>query len=199
VLDVLIAAWLTAATVRELPGEPPVVLAVGKTVPATGGWPDLARTVACRAFAGEVLTYLLVWPPGESESPVPVAFYREKASTGVLREDRIVDLWPHHRAMPSEPERARRSHRRSPGHMGAPRSSSSEFSAYSRSVLGLDRPQTRASPPVPASAGASKVSAPTEDRPATATIRSITLCGPRARIGRSGRAILGIRRRAVAI
>ena len=44
-LDVLIAAWLTAATVRELPGQPPVVLAVGRTVPATGGWPDLARTV----------------------------------------------------------------------------------------------------------------------------------------------------------
>jgi hypothetical protein len=80
VLDVLIAAWLTAATVRELPGQPPVVLAVGRTVPATGGWPDLARTVACRAFAGEVLTYLLVWPPGESESPVPVAFYRETVS-----------------------------------------------------------------------------------------------------------------------
>jgi len=80
VLDVLIAAWLTAATVRELPGQPPVVLAVGTTVPATGGWPDLARSVACRAFAGEVLTYLLVWPPGESESQVPVAFYREKVS-----------------------------------------------------------------------------------------------------------------------
>ena len=79
-LDVLIAAWLTAATVRELPGQPPVVLAVGRTVPATARWPDLARIVACRAFAGEVLTYLLVWPPGESESPIPVAFYRERIS-----------------------------------------------------------------------------------------------------------------------
>src|SRR5207244_3358980 len=50
VLDVLIAAWLTAATVRELPGQPPVVLAVGRTVPAAARWRDLARTVACRAF-----------------------------------------------------------------------------------------------------------------------------------------------------
>ena len=70
-LDVLIAAWLTAATVRELPGQPPVVLAVGRTVPATARWRDLARTVACRAFAGEVLTYLLVWPPGETMKRLP--------------------------------------------------------------------------------------------------------------------------------
>ncbi len=79
-LDLLIASWLTAATVRELPGQPPLVLAVGTTVPASDGWPHLARTVACRAFAGEVLTYLLVWMPGEYESPVPVAFYGETVS-----------------------------------------------------------------------------------------------------------------------
>src|SRR5207245_10013073 len=103
VLDVLIAAWLTAATVRELPGQPPVVLAVGRTVPATGGWPDLARTVACRAFAGEVLTYLLVWPPGESESPVPAAFSRGpvRCPTADCAVARVVPvLRPVHRLAP---------------------------------------------------------------------------------------------------
>jgi hypothetical protein len=79
-LELLIAVWLATATVRELPGEPPLVLAVGITVPRSADWPGLVRTVACRRFAGEVLAYLLVEMPDEYGFPIPAAFYRETVS-----------------------------------------------------------------------------------------------------------------------
>ena len=79
-LELLMATWLATATVRELPGDPPLVLAVGTAVPVATEWAQLARAVACRAFAGEVLTYLLVWKRGDEEASVPVAFYRESVS-----------------------------------------------------------------------------------------------------------------------
>jgi hypothetical protein len=79
-LELLMATWLSTATVRELPGNPPLVLAVGTAVPVATEWTQLARAVACRAFAGEVLTYLLVWTPGDEGAPIPVAFYRESVS-----------------------------------------------------------------------------------------------------------------------
>ncbi len=79
-LELLIAGWLSTATIRALPGEPPLVLAVGTTVPNETGWPSLARTVACRAYAGEVLTYLLVWTPDEYGAPIPAPFYHETVS-----------------------------------------------------------------------------------------------------------------------
>jgi hypothetical protein len=79
-LELVIAAWLSTATIRALPGEPPLVLAVGRTIPADTQWPFLARTVACRAYGGEVLTYLLVWMPSEYGSPLPAAFYSETVS-----------------------------------------------------------------------------------------------------------------------
>ena len=79
--ELLIAAWLTTATVQEMPGQPPLVLAVGTTVPETARWPELARSVACRSLSGDVLTYLLVWRAGERyEPPVPVAFHTETVS-----------------------------------------------------------------------------------------------------------------------
>ena len=79
-LELLMATWLSTATVRELPGNPPLVLAVGTVVPVATEWTQLARAVACRAFAGEVLTYLLVWASGDEGAPLPVAFYRESVS-----------------------------------------------------------------------------------------------------------------------
>jgi hypothetical protein len=79
-LELLMATWLSTATVRELPGDPPLVLAVGTAVPAATEWTQLARAVACRAFAGEVLTYLLVWTVSDEGGPLPVAFYRESVS-----------------------------------------------------------------------------------------------------------------------
>jgi hypothetical protein len=77
VLDLLLAAWLETATIAEMPGEPPLVLVVGKQVPERATWQTLARTAACRAFPGEVLTYLLVEVPGEYGVAIPSAFYRE--------------------------------------------------------------------------------------------------------------------------
>jgi hypothetical protein len=77
VLDLLLAAWLESATIREMPGEPPLVLVVGRDVPQRGDWPRLARAAACRAFEGDVLTYLLVDVPGDHGVPIPAAFYRE--------------------------------------------------------------------------------------------------------------------------
>jgi hypothetical protein len=79
-VELLMATWLATATVRELPGEPPLVLAVGTTVPSTATWPDLARAVACRSFTGAVLTYLLVWMPGEYGEVLPAAFHRQTVS-----------------------------------------------------------------------------------------------------------------------
>lgn len=76
-LDLLLAAWLETATIREMPGDPPLVLVVGQKVPERAGWQMLARTAACRAFAGEVLTYLLVEVPSEYGVGIPSAFYRE--------------------------------------------------------------------------------------------------------------------------
>jgi hypothetical protein len=77
VLDLLLAAWLETATISEMPGEPPLVLVVGQKIPERTGWQMLARTAACRAFAGEVLTYLLVEVPSEYGVGIPSAFYRE--------------------------------------------------------------------------------------------------------------------------
>jgi hypothetical protein len=76
--EILIATWLATATVREMPGQPPLVLAVGTSVPDAAQWPELARTVACKSLTGEVLTYLLVWVKGEAYEPrVPAAFHHE--------------------------------------------------------------------------------------------------------------------------
>lgn len=82
--ELLFAAWLETATIREMPGDPqsiyskpPLVLAVGQTIPESASWPELARTVACRNFKGEVLTYLMVWVKNEYGIPVPATFYRE--------------------------------------------------------------------------------------------------------------------------
>jgi hypothetical protein len=95
-LELLIATWLSTATVRELPGDPPLVLAVGTAVPVATEWTQLARAVACRAFAGEVLTYLLVWTPSDEGAPLPVAFYRESVSCGDAQSGRSI-------AAPSRP------------------------------------------------------------------------------------------------
>ncbi len=76
-LDLLLAAWLETATIREMPGEPPLVLVVGQEIPDRAGWPGLARTAACRAFTGDVLTYLLVEVRNEYGMVMPVAFHRE--------------------------------------------------------------------------------------------------------------------------
>ena len=78
--ELLIAAWLQTATIREMPGQPgetPLVLAIGVTIPETALWPALARTVACRNLKGEVLTYLLVWSKNEYGMLIPAAFYKE--------------------------------------------------------------------------------------------------------------------------
>jgi hypothetical protein len=76
-LDLLLAAWLETATISEMPGEPPLVLVVGQEIPDRAGWPVLARTAACRAFKGDVLTYLLVEVENGYGMPIPAAFHRE--------------------------------------------------------------------------------------------------------------------------
>ncbi|GEM_PF-3216989 len=78
--ELLIAAWLQTATIREMPGqpgEPPLVLAIGVTIPETDSWPVLASTVACRNFKDKVLAFLLVWSKNEYGMLIPAAFYNE--------------------------------------------------------------------------------------------------------------------------
>lgn len=85
-LDLMIAIWLATATLREMPalqaGDTPLVLAVGSVVPARETWPRITRAVACRAFTGRVMAYLLVNVPGEYGVPIPAPFHTEIVECG---------------------------------------------------------------------------------------------------------------------
>ena len=90
-LDLLLAAWLETATIREMPGDPPLVLVVGKEIPERVGWPKLARTAACRAFPGEVLTYLLVEVPSEYGVGIPIRVLpRDRSLSGRGRGPQLI-------------------------------------------------------------------------------------------------------------